>query len=191
MTRYITAPQDAECRGWTDDGWSIEPLYDAQTGLYARLTYAGALEACELLGAVLPTRDDVIELHRVGLVLSPVMLPTKDMMTIGAARLHDGRVREQLAVVGWTAAQRRRLANLGKVWIEGAPLGSAHLMGWYIADQRRGADRVEVAGRWIQSGTTPPGVPGFHDDGYCDYSSMTICRLLVPPAPITLENAGS
>ena len=190
MNQYITPPEAADCIAWIQEGdwwYSIEPIYDASTGLYARFTYEGASAAARYLHAELPTRDDIIALRRVGFPLSPVMLPDADMLrsvglpphspesqinayrtehmgSIEWARIHDERVRAALVSGGWDGQQR--VANAGKHWIAGAPPGRAYLMGWWDGTG------------WIQSGLSAltPGSPGPHDSQHHDYGTTTILK---------------
>ena len=183
---YITAPEDVG----TFDGWwtfgdaLIALLWDTSTGLAARLTYQGALDAAEALGGTLASRDDVVRLQAEGLALTPVTLPDArlcsdagvpfdwthhaveveaflcaNMGGLAWAQYHDDRVREQLAALGWQSG--RALAGWGKHWIDGAPPGRAYLMGWW--DGRR----------WIQA-PSPIGSQGPHDRGHHDYGTTVL-----------------
>lgn len=187
--QYITNPSSADCHAWKREGdwlWSIEPLQDLDTGLYAHLTYDGAKEAVDLLGGELPTHDDILELQRTGFFIEPIMLPDHDMIqaagvspgsqqaidqfrnenmgTIEWARIHDDRVRARLVSGRWDGFTR--VLNAGKHWIAGAPRGRAYLMGWWTGKG------------WIQSGASAlmPDNPGPHGSDHHDYATTTLAK---------------
>ncbi len=193
--RYRTSPADVAEPPWTDDGWSIEPLIDGATGLYARLTGRDGLAVCAARGWRLPTRAEVLELHAEAVAgraveIAPVILP--DILALrmagialddeaGKQRLrdlymqsrqwaeaHDLVARQRLAALGWDG--RIRVANVGKCVISGEGEG-LYLCGWW--DGRR----------WIQGGEraiSGPLVPGSHSaDDFTDYATLHIVRRLV------------
>jgi hypothetical protein len=182
VSPYETALDVVECSGWLPWGpyyVTAEPLRDAQTGGYAHLSYRVALEAAAALDARLPTREEVLALFDVALVLQPVILPDNDMIrsaggasAIGVvaqhlrdtqmtglewARIHDTRVREQLDALGWASA--RIVANAGKHWIAPCPPGRGRLCGW------------KMGSTLIQAGTVEYGQ---HNDEHHDYATTTI-----------------
>lgn len=182
---YITAPGDVAAIAWWPLGSRVVALLrDGATGLAARLTYQGALDAAEALDGSLASRDDVVELQAEGLALQPVTLPdahlcaeagvpfdwdrhadqieaflTTNMGGLAWAEYHDARVAEQLAALGWD--EHQAIAGWGKHWISGAPAGRAYLMGWWNGK------------RWIQP-PSPLGSQGPHDRGHHDYGTTTL-----------------
>lgn len=202
---YITAPADIAPPVWieVEPGalWlPREPLCDARTGLFARLTYQGALDAAAALGGSLATEADILRLHDdaargIALEIPPVTLPTVAMIrTVYAGAIGS---------LGWRdAAQRLRVAEMsGLGWakihdeIVGARLLAA---GW---DGSAGDPRVRVGNigkhwvagapagrayifgwwdghRWIEP---MPHHQGQHDRGHHDYGTTTLVRRTVAP----------
>lgn len=199
---YLTAPGDVYAPGWVqvDDGlWlTREPLRDRATGLYARLTYDGALDACEALGGALATADDVERLHwdafhGTAIEIPPVTLPTVAMVRaagyagpVNAQAFQDAAQRLRVACMmglEWAKAHdaavlahladagwdgAMRVAGIGKHWVAGAPPGRAYLFGWWDGH------------RYIQP-RPQPGSHGPHDRGHHDYATTTLCRRTTPP----------
>lgn len=159
------------------------PLEDASrpSGL-AHLSYRDALAYAATVGARLPTRAEVVELHEVaeaaGTELAPCILPDSEMRAAGAkpgdpamstlawCDYHD------MLVVGWIKMslpdQDTPVANAGKHWIGPAPPGKAALCGWWVADLRPFGGH---GAGFVQSGTGFP-----HDDEHHDYG--TTCMLV-------------
>jgi peptidoglycan hydrolase-like protein with peptidoglycan-binding domain len=178
---------------------TAEPLRDARTGLYARLSYRSALAAARAAGASLPTPDDIEALHALAsqgraVELPPVTLPTPAMVratgyegpAVGedyadaAQRMRVASMRSEAwcrlhddTVATALAAARwdggRPVAGAGKHWVAGAPSGRAYLMGWW------------QGGKWIQP-RPPVGARGFHDDLYTDYATTTLLVRRSPTA---------
>lgn len=148
---YITRPEDVTCSGWVkvDAIWvSHEPLRDKATGLYARLTWQGAVDACASVGGRLIYADEVDALFDEAdagraLCLTPITLPdaklcadagvpfdwvhhgaeletflTANMGGLAWAEYHDAKAAEQLAALGWDGIEL--VVNLGKLWVGGA-----------------------------------------------------------------------
>lgn len=145
-----------------------EPVRDAATGLYARLSYSDAEALAAQYGGRLLTMPQVFEIWRIGVRLKPCTLVHKQedfarMMGEDFARRHDECVRAQLG--GWDGS--KPLANAGKDWILGASAGKARNGGWVLSE-----------GKAIQ-----PGGHGseHHDRNYTDYSQLT--RFWVPNLP--------
>ena len=113
-----------------------------------------------MLGAELPTREDILRLHEVGVVIHPVILGNvafKELIGYGMASLewckaHDTRVRNRLPESG-------PVCNAGKHWIQPCPPGRGRICGWF------------VGGVPIQAGTNENGQ---HGDQYFDYATTTM-----------------
>jgi len=183
MTRYETALEDVGALAWLpflDGEITALPLSDRRTGGFAHLSCRRALEAAALHGARLPTREEVHELHRVGLRVAPVILPTaemvaasgftaqqlreREMVSLDWCELHDRAVLDLLDDAGWDGS--RPVSGAGKHWIQPCPRGRGRLCGWW----QPGAEEP------IQAGTDERGT---HDDAHHDYATTT---LLVRPA---------
>lgn len=146
----------------------------------AHLSYADALEVAASLGARLPTRDELYQLHldavAAGTELHPLVLPGSAPELVGAhpgdpamvtrawCDAHDSRVLDALqGFPDWAP-----VANAGKHWIAGAAPGRARLAGWWVA-------RVELYGSsrhgpgLVQEGDGDP-----HNDAHADYGTTTI-----------------
>jgi peptidoglycan hydrolase-like protein with peptidoglycan-binding domain len=178
---------------------TAEPLRDASTGLYARLSYRSALSAAASMGATLARPSDVELLHALAAVgraveVAPVTLPTVAMVRASgfegpvpsaayeaaAQRLRVASMRSIAwcrvhdASVAARATARgwsapAPLSGAGKHWVSGAPAGRAYLFGWW------------EGGRWIQP-RPAAGSRGPHDDGHTDYATTTMLRTSTPPA---------
>lgn len=199
---YITATEDAEASGWVEVGgvWlSREPLRDRATGLYARFTYAGAVEACQRLGGRLLTADELDEAFAAadagrGLCLSPVTLPdahlaaeagvvldwehngsaveaflTANMGGRAWAEHHDARVDEQLAALGDNGLL---LVNIGKLWVGGVKAGGR----LYTPPQGRAwlYGWRQANGRMIQPRPTPNSQGPHGANAEHDYGTLTV-----------------
>lgn len=183
MPIHLTKPEDADVgHGWYPlaDGLEVTlPLVDRAhklddgTHLFARLTYAGALAAAELLGGRLPTRDEVRLLHAVGLQLEPVTMPITG--ELAGSEKHDREVWFRLASQGWDGG--RPVSGAGKHWIAGAPPGRAYLAGWWTSKLERYTPPPGKTGHrsgpgFVQDGATSG--PGPHGDQHHDYGTTTI-----------------
>jgi hypothetical protein len=168
---YSTPPESAIVppTGWARLGelqYTTLPLLDARTDLFARLSYRDALESARLLGARLPTVDELERIWLEGFRITPCPLVKDEadlsrMRSIAYARKHDRCVWKQLDSQGWD--QKLPVANAGKWWTAGAPAGRAWLYGWWYP-QHDGSTLI------VQN--RPQG-PGPHDDQYRDYGSLT------------------
>ena len=152
------------------------PIEDPQGPGLAHLTYRDALALADRLGARLPTRAEVLELHELaaaaGTEIAPVILPDAHlraqgcvpgdprMVTRAWCDRHDAAV--LLAIAG-LADQETAVANAGKHWIGPAPTGRAALCGWW------------QGGALIQSGLGAP-----HDDLHHDYATTCILIMDTP-----------
>ena len=181
MSRYETALGDVVLPAWLPFGAgeiTALPLSDRRTGGFAHLSYRRALEAAALYSARLPTREEVFELHSIGLRLRPYVLPgalclprgtneqamrERHMASEAWARLHDSAVMAQLDALGWDGS--RPVSNAGKHWIQPCPRGRGRLCGWFGFDSMSDPDVP------IQAGTDPRGT---HDDGHHDYATTTL-----------------
>lgn len=184
-TPYRTPLDFVDAHSWTQLGTTDRlitclPLMDRSRGGFAHLTYRDALAVAAREGAELPTRDEILELHRVGLRLLPVILPDAEMLRDNprlkgeTERAYQTRIREPMASQAWCdrhdgtvlaklsswTNDHQPVSGAGKHWLRGAPPGRAYLMGWH--DGRR----------WIQSGLSSG--PGPHDDMHHDYATTTI-----------------
>ena len=177
MSRYETALADVVLPAWLPFlGGEITalPLGDRRTGGFAHLSYRRALKAAAFYSVRLPTREEVHELHRIGLRLRPYVLPAalclppgtdestlraREMASEAWARLHDFAVLGMLDALGW--AGDRPVSGAGKHWIQPCPVGRGRLCGWWQPG-------TVVP---IQAGTDERGT---HDDGHHDYATTTI-----------------
>jgi hypothetical protein len=106
------------------------PVVDVETGLFARLVYRDAELVAERLGGRLPTREEILELARVGHVIPPVKQSWgPEMITRESAATHDARVRELLAATRWDGV--RPVMNAGKHWRFGATGENVAICGWW------------------------------------------------------------
>lgn len=201
MTLPYLTPLDAIAPPtWARVGAALlttEPLRDASTGLFARLTYRDALAAAVALDASLVTPDDVEALHaaaRAGkaVELAPCTLPSVAMVRaagyVGAVkseafqaaaqRLRGREMRgeawcrmhDETVARGLLAAAWdgvEAVAGAGKHWVAGAPAGRSWLMGWWA--------NTSTGGRWIQP-RPAPGSRGPHNDLHTDYATTTMLR---------------
>jgi hypothetical protein len=143
-----------------------EPLKDASTGLYARLSYGDLESLAARYGGRLLTMAQVFEIWRDGYRIKPCTLVHKKsdfalMQGIEFARRHDECVRAQLAE--WDG--KKPLANAGKDWIHGAKKpGMARNGGWVTGP----ASAIQPGGDGSEH----------HDKSYTDYSQLA--RFWVP-----------
>jgi hypothetical protein len=106
------------------------PLLDSeQTDLFARLSYADALQVAVRYGARLVSADTVRALHAQALELVPFLGTPTAETDIEHYRAHDQDMWRQLKARGWDG--QSLVANCGKHWIDGAPEGRSRLMGWW------------------------------------------------------------
>ncbi len=148
--KHQTRPENAFVEGWVplDDDWEVTapPVSDRAHALpsgqplTARLSYADALTFAALVGAQLPTADQIQQLHDMagrGLAIELVAYTGTPRAENGIEHSirHDADMRRQAAERGWDGTIP--LANWGKSWTAGAPLGRAHLMGWWVPDLER------------------------------------------------------
>jgi hypothetical protein len=194
---WLTPPSSAEVgpHGWAplDDEFEIahvvDPRFHLPNGepIFARLTYAGALEVAAREGAALISGPQVAELQQKGIQVGGVYLPDAAIRAAAAGPLArrpgepmeewDQRLRNAgMTSLSWAlhhdAVFWSRLgswpagalvAGAGKHWVAGAPTGRAWLMGWWDAS----------TGKFIQ-GLPNPGDAGFHDDSHHDYGTTTV-----------------
>lgn len=165
---YLTPPKEAELPGpwlaWEGGSITPLPLLDKRTGLYARLSYAGALEAAKRLGGRLPTWQEALKIWQKGARIKPVQLVFEKydqlrMKSLAYAVHHDKKVADQLEEMGWDG--KKPVANVGKWWVAGAAPGHAWLYGWWENPK---------------SDTARQGIPageGHHDDAHHDYGTLT------------------
>lgn len=180
MNRYTTPLSAVKNPGWAKVGllWTTcTPLRDENTGGFAHLTYATALEAAHLVGGRLPTRGEIIRLHEADtLGLKPCFLPTttmlrgagidpKDTATASKfrdanmssrswAEIHDSEMLARLKAAGWDGTSSA--TNIGKLWAAGAAPGKGRICGWWI-------DGVLVQLGYVDQ----------HNDGHHDYGTLT------------------
>lgn len=181
---YVTKPEDIIVPAWVKVGdkmQTVTPLLDKSTKGFAHLNYSTALKVAKANGASLVSRSGVekrSDLARSsGVELSPITLPDVEMMreagvdpkdrkAVGAllndrmrslewAKIHDGRVMDQLKAKKWDV--KSITSNIGKPWVSGAAPGRGRLFGWRKAD-----------GSWIQQERDD------HDDQWSDYATTTI-----------------
>ena len=173
-----------------------EPLRSRSTGLFVRLTYQGALDACAALGdgASLATADDIEALHEVAhdgpgaVEVAPFPLPTVAMVRAAGFSGSVNSAEYQ------AAAQALRVAGMRSIeWCRAhdaevaARLSAA---GWDGVAAVAGAGKHWVAGappgrawlfgwwdgqRWIQP-RPALGSQGPHDRSHSDYATTTIAR---------------
>ena len=194
---WLTPPSSAEVgpHGWAplDNEWEIahvvDPRFHLPNGepIFARLTYAGALEVARREGASLISGAQVAELQQKGIQVGGVYLPDAVIRAAAAGplarrpgeplELWDQRLRNAgMTSLSWALHHDevfwQRLgswpagalvAGAGKHWVAGAPAGRAWLMGWWDAS----------TGKFIQ-GEPHPGDAGFHDDSHHDYGTTTV-----------------
>lgn len=136
MTAYRTPAERAAPHpsGWARlrPGVSVTrlPLVDLDTGLFARLTYRDAEMVADRHGGRLPTREDVLELVRVGHLITPSTLSYgPEMVTREHAQEHDRLVREKLLSSRWDGV--RPVMNVGKWWRHGATGENVAICGWW------------------------------------------------------------
>lgn len=204
---YLTTLDALAPPTWARVGSALlttEPLRDARTGLYARLSYRDALAAAVALDASLVTPDDLEALHAAArqgkaVELAPCTLPSVAMVRaagyVGAVkseafqaaaqRLRGREMRgeawcrmhDETVARGLLAAAWdgvEAVAGAGKHWVVGAPAGRSYLMGWWA--------NTSTGGRWIQP-RPAPGSRGPHNDQHADYATLTMLRrpLAAPP----------
>lgn len=167
---YITAPENAALcddvyTSWVEVAPGVQmanrPLWDRTTGLWARLTYRGAVATTASLGCRLPTQSEVMRYTQIaiahGVCLKPVTLSYgPEMIGLAHAVEHDRRVLQQLDAM---TDERRAdaVANIGKHWVAGAAPGRARICGWW--DGRK----------FIQAGGAD-----VHGDTHHDYATTTM-----------------
>lgn len=165
---YRTSPSDTlppRWVTWRGREWTLEPLRDRVTGLYARLDYDGATTAALLHGGRMLDAADYDELFEHGFALEPITLVStpadaQQMASLAFAQRHDAKLAEQLASKGWD--QATPLGNAGKTWIRGAEKGRALNYGWWLRAPGASAPKL------IQSRGTR------HDAAHVDYSQLTM-----------------
>lgn len=140
------------------------------TKLFARLTYRDALEVARREGARLIDRHELELARAVATIIEPCPLTADARMTsLEWSERHDIEVWRRARAAGWTGGPP--LLGAGKHWIEGAPPGRAHLMGWWTEHlERYGARR---GAGWVQQ-PSPVGGSGPHDDSHHDYATTTM-----------------
>ena len=114
---------------------TAEPPLDATTiqgdapGLYARCSQMEAEQAAKALGGRLLTRNEVLEVCRVGHRLDPVTLPADNLMASRRrCEEHDAQVRSLLASTQWDGS--KVVAGLGKWRISGGDPRNERICGW-------------------------------------------------------------
>lgn len=158
-------------QGWVPfvDGLEITalPILDARTNLYARFSYADALEMAARLGggARLPTWQEAQAIWDRGHRIKPTQMvhtpyDQKHMQSLAYALYHDKASNQQLIDTNWSGTTP--VANVGKWWVHGAPSTRAYLYGWFDDPKRPGVPRQGI-----------PGPPGHHDDQHHDYGTLT------------------
>lgn len=149
---------------WRGREWTLEPLRDRITGLYARLDYHEAGVAALLHGGRMLDARDYDELYQHGFKLEPITLvataeDAQRMASLAFAQRHDQALDAQLQAGAWD--QKTPLGNAGKTWLRGAPKGRAINYGWWKT-------AAGAAAKLIQT----PGTR--HDDRHVDYSQLTM-----------------
>lgn len=197
--------------GWTalDETYEIAHTIDTRrtlpngAPLFARLTYAGALDLAERERAALISPEQLAELHaRAQVEPAPITLPD-DAIRASARGILARRDGETLAdwdqrlrnagmtSEAWAAHHDARLwaalgawptgalvGNVGKSWVAGAPSGRAWLMGWWRGNG------------WIQP-MPHAGDSGFHDSSHHDYATTTILVRRRDGLPMPAQGGGS
>lgn len=146
MTVHRTTPADAAVHpsGWVRLPSGVEvtklPLVDSRPlvdglPLFARLTYADALQVAQREGAELIHAETVSELQRLSqdgsgraVGLRPYLGTPTAETAVEHSRRHDADVLRQLGERKWNGLAP--VAGAGKHWVHGAPAGRSRLMGW-------------------------------------------------------------
>ncbi len=155
MHRFTSNPEHCSVfpdTGWTpiDDEWEVTdfPIYDLESGLFARLGHGPAGEWLRSQGLEWLTPDDYKSLHRKSIFVEPLPMPTiamlkssgvplrnkdidrfrnSNMMSRQWCAMHDMEMFVRLAKAGWTIGDS--VSNFGKHYC--APEGT--IFGWFLA----------------------------------------------------------
>lgn len=145
---------------------TVEPAIDASTatevapGLYARCSQMEAEQAAKAIGGRLLTRNEVLEVCRVGHRIEPVTLPADNLMASRRrCEEHDAQARTLLQRSGWDG--RTVVAGLGKWRILGGDPRNERICGW----PRRN-------GQLIQAGTQDIHLGEGRIGGRVDYATL-------------------